>query len=82
MAKKARRKKQTVLTQAQLQGTKKQDVVTANKVVIKTHTPEPTEKVSVNFREEYQYVITDLQRIGVLAAVMLVVLISLNLLLN
>ncbi len=82
MAKKARRKKQSVLTQSQLVGTKQQDAITANKVVIDSPTPEPTAKAVVDFREEYRYVLADLRRIGVLAAVMFAILIALNLMLR
>lgn len=82
MAKKARRKKQSVLTQSQLVGTKKQKSVTTNKVVIKTKKVVQTAKTAVDFKEEYQYVITDLKRIGVLAAVMFAILIVLNLVLR
>jgi hypothetical protein len=82
MAKKARRKKQSVLTQSQLVGTNKQEAVTANKVVIKTKKVEQTAKTTVDFRKEYEYVITDLNRIGILAAVMFAILIVLNLVLR
>ena len=80
MAKKARRKKRTVLTQAQLEGTKQ--TAATSKVVIAKQAPAPTAKATVNFAQEYQYVITDLKRIGVLAAVMFGVLIGLNLILR
>ena len=79
MAKKARRKKQTVLTQAQLEGTKKEGSVTTEKVVIETKIPEPATKIKVDFSQEYQYVVKDLKRIGILATVMFAVLILLNL---
>jgi hypothetical protein len=79
MAKKARRKKQSVLTQAQLEGTRQQDLVTVEKIVVETKAPEPIAKVVVNFEQEYSHVIADLQRIGILAAILLVVLIVLNL---
>lgn len=82
MARKARRKKQAVLTQSQLVGTSQQDAVTAEKVVIETKKPEPDVRNTVDFSQEYRYVIADLSRIGVLAAVMFVVLIVLNLLLR
>ncbi len=82
MARKARRKKQSVLTQSQLVGTKQQEAVTASKVVIDSPVPEPSAKVTVNFREEYHYVLADLGRIGVLAAIMFAVLIALNLILR
>ncbi len=82
MAKKARRKKQSVLTQSQLVGTRKQDAVTTNKVVIETKKVERAAKTTVDFRKEYQYVITDLNRIGILAAVMFAILIVLNLVLR
>ncbi len=82
MAKKARRRKQSVLTQAQLAGTKQQENVNGEKVVVEAHVPEQMARAEVNFAEEYQYVITDLQRIGVLAAIMLAILIALNLFLN
>lgn len=82
MAKKARRKKQSVLTQSQLVGTSQQDAVTSDKVVIHAKKAEPTAKIEVNFEEEYHYVIADLRRIGVLAGVMFVVLFGLNLLLR
>ena len=82
MAKKARRKKQSVLTQSQLVGTKKQDAVMTNKVVIETKKVEQATKTTVDFRKEYQYVITDLNRIGILAAVMFAILIVLNLVLR
>lgn len=82
MAKKARRKKQSVLTQAQLTGTGKQGEVIADKVVVKSHISESTAKETVDFATEYHYVIADLQRIGVLAAIMLVVLVALNILLK
>ena len=82
MAKKARRKKQSVLTQSQLVGTKKQDAVTTNKVVIETKKVEQATKTTVDFRKEYQYVVTDLNRIGILAAVMFAILIVLNLVLR
>lgn len=82
MARKARRKKQAVLTQSQLVGTRQQNAVTADKIVIQTQKPEPNVKNTVDFREEYQYVIADLSRIGILAAVMFIVLIALNLLLR
>ena len=82
MAKKARRKKGSVLTQAQLEGTRIKDEVTAEKVVIQTPVSEPTTKATVDFRQEYQYVVADLKRIGVLAAFMLAVLIALNLMLR
>ncbi len=82
MAKKARRKKQSVLTQSQLVGTKKQEAVTTNKVVIQTKKVEQTAKTTVDFRKEYAYVITDLNRIGILAAVMFAILIVLNLVLR
>jgi hypothetical protein len=79
MAKKARRKKQTVLTQAQLEGTKKQDIVESDKISIAVQAAEPKQKETLDFATEYHYVITDLKRIGVLAAVMMAVLIALNL---
>ena len=79
MAKKARRKKQTVLTQAQLEGTKKEGSVTTEKVVIETKIPEPATIIKVDFSQEYQYVVKDLKRIGILATVMFAVLILLNL---
>ena len=82
MAKKARRKKQTVLTQAQLAGTRQHGQVSADKVVVEVQNHESVAKGQVNFAEQYNYVITDLQRIGVLAAIMLAVLIGLNLLLK
>lgn len=82
MAKKARRKKQSVLTQAQLAGTTKEEMIATEKVAIEIQKPERTEKKVVNFQEEYQYVFTDLKRIGVLAAVMLAVLVGLNLFLR
>lgn len=82
MAKKARRKKQSVLTQAQLEGTHHHDRVTAGKIVIEAKAPEPTAKVVVNFEQEYGHVITDLKRIGILAAIMFVVLVVLNLILG
>lgn len=82
MAKKARRKKQSVLTQSQLVGTKQQDAVTANKVVIDSPAPEPKAKAVVDFREEYRYVLADLGRIGALAAVMFAILIILNIVLR
>jgi hypothetical protein len=82
MAKKARRKKQSVLTQSQLVGTKQHDAVTTSKVVIDSPTPEPSAKTAVNFREEYHYVLADLGRIGVLAAIMFAILIVLNLILR
>ena len=82
MAKKARRKKQSVLTQSQLVGTRQSELVTSNKVVIQAQKKEPTVKTTVDFRQEYHYVITDLRRIGILAAVMFVVLIALNLILR
>ena len=79
MAKKARRKKQSVLTQSQLVGTRQHDAVTTDKVVIQSQKAEPTAKTQVNFEQEYRYVITDLRRIGILAAVMFVILFGLNL---
>ena len=82
MAKKARRKKQSVLTQSQLVGTKQQDAITGNKVVIDNPTPEPSARTAVNFREEYHYVLADLRRIGVLATIMFAILIALNLILR
>jgi hypothetical protein len=82
MAKKARRKKQSVLTQSQLVGTRQSELVTADKVVIQAQKKEPTVKTTVDFRQEYHYVITDLRRIGILAAVMFIVLIALNLILR
>jgi hypothetical protein len=36
----------------------------------------------VNFEQEYHHVIADLQRIGILAAIMFVVLVALNLVLR
>jgi hypothetical protein len=82
MAQKARRKKQSVLTQSQLVGTKQHDAVTASKVVIDSPAPEPSAKAAVDFREEYHYVLADLGRIGVLAAIMFAILIVLNLILR
>ena len=82
MAKKARRKKQTVLTQSQLVGTRQQETVATSKVVVRTQKPEPTARTTVNFEKEYAYVIADLNRIGILAAVMFVILIALNLILR
>ena len=82
MAKKARRKKQSVLTQAQLVGTRQHDVVTSDKVVIRQQKVEPTAKINVDLRQEYHYVIADLRRIGILAAIMFIVLFGLNLLLR
>jgi hypothetical protein len=82
MARKTRRKKQSVLTQAQLEGTRQQDLVQTEKIEIEVKAPEPTAKVTVNFEQEYHHVIGDLQRIGILAAVMLVVLVVLNLVLS
>ncbi len=82
MARKARRKKQSVLTQSQLVGTRKQDVVTAGKVVIDNPAPEPSARTEIDFREEYHYVLADLGRIGVLAAIMFAILIALNLILR
>jgi hypothetical protein len=82
MARKARRKKQSVLTQSQLVGTKQQAAITANKVVIDSPTPEHSARATVNFREEYHYVLADLGRIGILAAIMFAILIALNLILR
>jgi hypothetical protein len=82
MAKKARRRKQSVLTQAQLAGTRQQDLVTAEKITVENKAPEPKAKVVVNFEQEYHHVIADLQRIGILAAIMFVVLVALNLVLR
>ncbi|MBN1314327.1 MAG: hypothetical protein JXA42_02625 [Anaerolineales bacterium] len=82
MAKKARRKKQTVLTQAQLEGTKKQDIVESDKISIQVQAIEPKQKETQDFATEYHYVIADLRRIGILAAVMMAVLIALNLILK
>jgi hypothetical protein len=82
MARKARRKKQTVLTQSQLVGTKQSEAAAAGKVVVKAHKSGTSRKATVNFREEYRYVIADLNRIGLLAALMFAVLIALNLLLK
>ena len=82
MAKKARRKKQSVLTQSQLEGTRQQERVTVEKITVETHAPEPTARVTVNFEQEYHHVLTDLQRIGILAAIMFVILIALNLILR
>jgi len=82
MAKKARRKKQSVLTQAQLTGTRKENTVATEKVLVATRKPDQATKKTVNFKKEYHYVVTDLRRIGVLAAVMLAVLVGLNLLLR
>lgn len=83
MARKARRRKQTVLTQSQLVGTKQREAVAAaGKVVVKARKPAAMRRETVNFREEYQYVVADLNRIGLLAAVMFAVLIALNLLLK
>jgi hypothetical protein len=82
MAKKARRKKQAVLTQAQLAGTRQQGQVSADKVAIKVENHESVAKGQVDFAKQYHYVITDLQRIGVLAAIMLAVLFALNFLLK
>jgi hypothetical protein len=82
MARKARRRKQTVLTQSQLVGTKQREAAAAGKVVVKAHKPAAMRRETVNFREEYQYVIADLNRIGLLAAFMFAVLIALNLLLK
>ncbi len=82
MARKARRKKQTVLTQSQLVGTKQREAAADGKVVVMQHKPIAARKEMVNFRDEYQYVITDLNRIGLLAALMFAVLIALNLLLQ
>lgn len=79
MAKKARRKKQSVLTQSQLVGTRQHEAVTTDKVVIQSKKVEPAAKIRVNFEQEYHYVITDLRRIGILAAVMFVILVGLNL---
>ncbi len=82
MAKKARRKKHTVLTQAQLEGTKQKETVTTNKVVIEVHHPEPDAKTELDLRTEYRYVVADLRRIGILAALMLMALVVLNLFLR
>ena len=82
MAKKARRKKQSVLTQSQLQGTRQQDLVTVEKIAIETKAPEPTTKVTVNFEQEYHHVLADLKHIGILATIMFVILIVLNLVLR
>jgi adenosylmethionine-8-amino-7-oxononanoate aminotransferase len=82
MAKKARRKKQTVLTQAQLEGTKKQNIVEQDKISIAVQAVEPKHKETLDFATEYHYVITDLRRIGILAAVMMAALIALNLILK
>jgi len=82
MAKKARRKKQSVLTQSQLEGTRQQDRVTAEKITVETHAPEPTTKATVNFEQEYHHVLGDLKRIGIFAAVMFAALVLLNLLLR
>lgn len=82
MAKKARRKRQTVLTQAQLEGTKKQEFVESDKISISVQAVEPKQKEVVDFATEYRYVIADLKRIGILAAVMLAVLVGLNLLIK
>jgi hypothetical protein len=82
MAKKVRRKKQTVLTQSQLAGTKHWDTISAGRVSVTAPAPEQTPKAAVDFRQEYQYVVADLKRIGVLAAVMFAVLIALNLVLR
>lgn len=38
----------------------------------------PKRGVQVDFREEYRYVLKDLRRLGILAAVMLVVLLALT----
>lgn len=82
MARKARRKKQTVLTQSQLQGTRRQPEASARQIRLTPPVPEPTPRKAVDLREEYRYVIADLRRIGILAAVMLAVLIGLNLILR
>jgi hypothetical protein len=82
MAKKARRKKQSVLTQSQLVGTRQHDVIRSEKVIIQQKKAEPTAKINVDLRQEYYYVIADLRRIGILAAIMFIVLFGLNLLLR
>lgn len=43
---------------------------------------QPVVQQEVDFREEYRYVLTDLKRIALLAAVMVAVLIGLSLLLS
>jgi hypothetical protein len=43
---------------------------------------QPVTQAEVDFREEYHYVLADLKRIGVLAAMMVAVLIGLSLLLS
>ena len=82
MAKKARRRKQSVLTQAQLEGTNQQGKVIADRVTIEALPQVSKAPDKVDFREEYQYVISDLNRIGILAGVMLGILVGLNLLLR
>lgn len=46
-----------------------------------TPEPQPVVQQEVDFREEYHYVLADLKRIGMLAAVMVAVLVGLSLLL-
>jgi len=45
------------------------------------HPPRREEEIVVDFREEYRYVLADLKRIGILAAVMIGMLLGLSLLL-
>lgn len=82
MAKKARRKKQSVLTQAQLEGTNQQGKVTTERVTIEAQPQASKGQAKVDFGQEYRYVISDLYRIGILAAIMLGILVGLNLLLR
>lgn len=78
MAKKSRRKKKDVrLSPAQMVQPGMEDMSVAD-VADATASPAPQES---DLEDEYRYVVADLKRIGMIAAVMLAVLVALVLLL-
>lgn len=90
MAKKSRRvrrrRSRPSLSEAQLVQPAAQDAISAAEApaVAPALRPkvEPTRQpAALDFRQEYQYVVSDLQRIGVLAAVILGALVTLSLVL-
>ena len=81
MARKVRRKKRSVLTEKQLDGTGRESNG-QQRIVVNTPRPASQKRKTVDFATEYRYVITDLRRIGVLAAVMFALMLLLNLLLR
>lgn len=82
MGKKSHRRRRTSrprLSAAQMVQPGEQPVASAPAVAL--HAPKASPRVSRDLREEYPYVVADLKRIAVIAAVMLAVMIGLAFLL-